>query len=309
MPKPRNRKITAPLCGLFWMVQKLNLRTKFSSRFSCVKSSSGISSPLDEDMVLTFHITSIVTSPILATTTQPALIPKRRDPEKQRGHNTNQTSPNAASLWQSEHNAIPQLCNIQLKRNGSQRQNSIILITHNVSYRAHFSASSQLLCRFLAPPLSLSFPRSRSWRSLRSLIAAKKESDPTSLLQLLPSTQKSTDLFISSSSPLTPRIQLPAQASSTSLFSPIAFPPSLINVAPLLFIKCAAIFLSSHPTQADHLLPCTPCISSFPLILMKKKSAATHQWRRPDYLDQGIRVHTNCTVMESLSCHPLFGYT
>jgi hypothetical protein len=41
---------------------------------------------------------------------------------------------------------------------------------------------------------------------------------------------------------------------------------------------------------------------------MKKKSAATHQWKRPDYPDQGVCVHTNCTVMESLSCHPLFGY-
>jgi len=101
-------------------------------------------------------------------------------------------------------------------------------------------------------------------------------------------------------------------ASSTSFlflaFLTNGFPPSLINVAPLLFIKRAAIFLSSHPTQADHLLPCTPCISSFPLKLMKKKSAATHQWRRPDYPDQGVCVHTNCTVMESLSYHPLFGY-
>jgi hypothetical protein len=23
----------------------------------------------------------------------------------------------------------------------------------------------------------------------------------------------------------------------------------------------------------------------------------------------GVCVHTNCTIMESLSCHPLFGYT
>jgi len=182
MPKPRNCKITAPLCGPFWMVQKSNLRTKFSSRFSCVKSSSRISSLLDKDMVLTSHITSIVTSSILTTTMQPALIPKRRDPKKRRGHNTNQTSPDATALWQSAHNVIPQLCNIQFKWNGSQRQNSIILITHNVSYRTHSSTSSQLLSRLPAPKLSLSSSRSRSRKSLRSLIAAEKESDQTSVL-------------------------------------------------------------------------------------------------------------------------------
>jgi len=78
----------------------------------------------------------------------------------------------------------------------------------------------------------------------------------------------------------------------------------------------AAFYLGSHlsPLRSwecvtDHLLPCTPCISSFPLKLMKMKSAATHQWRRPDYPDQRVCVHTNCTLMESLSCHLLFGYT
>jgi len=137
----------------------------------------------------------------------------------------------------------------------------------------------------------------------------KKKSDPPlafpKLLVLLP---KFGVLLHWSSSP---SVSLaPASPASFLLlaFFTNGFPPYLINVAPLPFIKRAAIFLSSHPTQTDHLLPCTPCISSFPLKLMKRKSAAIHQWRRPDYPDQGVCVHTNCTLMESLSYHPLFGH-
>ncbi len=78
IPKPRNHKITPPLCGPFWMVPKSNLRTKFSSWFFYVTSSTGISSPLDEDIILTSHITSIVISSILVITTQPCFDTKRR---------------------------------------------------------------------------------------------------------------------------------------------------------------------------------------------------------------------------------------
>jgi len=55
-------------------------------------------------------------------------------------------------------------------------------------------------------------------------------------------------------------------------------------------------------------LPCIPCSSPFPLVLIKRKSAATNQDPRPYYPDQDIHVHTNSWCLKSLSVDLLFGH-
>jgi hypothetical protein len=64
---------------------------------------------------------------------------------------------------------------------------------------------------------------------------------------------------------------------------------------------------SIHQTRRH--LPCIPCKSSHPHLLIKEASAATNQVRRSDYLHQDVCVHTDSALMWSLSGYLLFGHS
>ncbi len=100
---------------------------------------------------------------------------------------------------------------------------------------------------------------------------------------------------------------------SLPLFSSIDLSSSLLSFLP----KLPSSHFSPSPNQwgaasihqtCRH-LPCIPCKSSHPHLLIKEASAATNQVRRSDYLDQDVCVHTDSALMRSLSGYLLFGHS
>jgi len=178
-----------------------------------------------------------------------------------------------------------------LKRKRPQRQNSvttllivIICFCHNTDIPATKIATTVpnpvALCLYL--PLSLL--RSDSLRYLWLLKRSGKQKQPASSKLL--------------SLPLFSSIDL---SSSLLIFLP-KLPSSHFSPSPNQWGAA-----SIHQTRRH--LPCIPCKSSHPHLLIKEASAATNQVQRSDYVDQDVCVHTDSALMRSLSGYLLFGHS
>jgi hypothetical protein len=80
-PKPRNRRMTALLCGPSCTIRKSNLPTSYCSRISWVICSSWTPSSLDKDMIFHDHSIQALTGSTKVGNTEPCSDTKKRGSE------------------------------------------------------------------------------------------------------------------------------------------------------------------------------------------------------------------------------------